>query len=277
MLFKRHRPERLLRLSPKSNEAPIERPSDTAQRRMRAIVLRAHHSADRPCDRPASRAPALSGARVPCPRYRFDARTPRLGLIGAHLGRQVSSTAARCPPPPASPAQSQRPCRTRASCTACRHHGRASATMCATSVPTPSQPAQHTRRRQAQFIGCLRPWDGYPAVPSPPRLPPDGASTSLPVYSLGRVDRTVVAAARNAFGAFGAFGGNFLAASLVADYHLPELSAPCTLLIVVFPWWRFFRIFRNSPPGAEHSSSCLGFTSVSPRARCAGNVFEVAH
>ena len=47
---------------------------------------------------------------------------------------------------------------------------------------TPSQPARHTRRRQAQFIGCLRPWDGYPAVPSPPRLPPDGASTSLPVY-----------------------------------------------------------------------------------------------
>ena len=47
---------------------------------------------------------------------------------------------------------------------------------------TPSQPARHTRRRQAQLIGCLRPWDGYPAVPSPPRLPPDGASTSLPVY-----------------------------------------------------------------------------------------------
>jgi len=47
---------------------------------------------------------------------------------------------------------------------------------------TPSQPARHTRRRQAQFIGSLRPWDGYPAAPSPPRLPPDGASTSLPVY-----------------------------------------------------------------------------------------------
>ena len=47
-----------------------------------------------------------------------------------------------------------------------------------------NQPARHTRRRQAQFIGCLRPWDGYPAVPSPPRLPPDGASTSLPVYHL---------------------------------------------------------------------------------------------
>ena len=47
---------------------------------------------------------------------------------------------------------------------------------------TPSQPARHTRRRQAQLIGSLRPWDGYPAAPSPPRLPPDGASTSLPVY-----------------------------------------------------------------------------------------------
>ena len=168
MLFKRHRPERLLRLSPKSNEAPIERPSDTAQRRMRAIVLRAHHSADRPCDRPASRAPALSGARVPCPRYRFDARTPRLGLIGAHLGRQVSSTAARCPPPPTTPAQSQRPCRTRASCTACRHHGRASATMCATSAPP---------TRSSQVGGnCRRPRSPQSsarasvAITSPPRL-----------------------------------------------------------------------------------------------------------
>ena len=51
---------------------------------------------------------------------------------------------------------------------------------------TPSQPARHTRRRQAQLIGSLRPWDGYPAAPSPPRLPPDGASTSLPVY-LGKL------------------------------------------------------------------------------------------
>ena len=29
-------------------------------------------------------------------------------------------------------------------------------------------------------------------------------------------------------------------------------------------------IFRNSPSGAEHSSSCLRFASVSPRVRCAG-------
>ena len=33
----------------------------------------------------------------------------------------------------------------------------------------------------------LRPWDGYPAAPSPPRLPPDGASTSLPVYQNTRL------------------------------------------------------------------------------------------
>ena len=78
-----------------------------------------------PCNpRDPSPRPMSPGThRVPCPRYRFDARPPRLGLIGAHLGRQVSSTAARCPPPPVIPAQSQRPCSTRALCTACRHHG----------------------------------------------------------------------------------------------------------------------------------------------------------
>ena len=37
--------------------------------------------------------------RVSCPPYRFDARTPRLGLIDAHLDRQVSNTASRCPRP----------------------------------------------------------------------------------------------------------------------------------------------------------------------------------
>ena len=67
---------------------------------------------------------------------------------------------------------------------------------------TPSQPARHTRRRQAQLIGCLRPWDGYPAVPSPPRLPPDGASTSLPVYqSHRRTARYEIAQAKHVPGA----------------------------------------------------------------------------
>jgi len=33
------------------------------------------------------------------------------------------------------------------------------------SSMTPSQPARHTRRRQAQFIGCLRPWDGTRQYP----------------------------------------------------------------------------------------------------------------
>ena len=123
------------------------------------LLTRGTHHPD-PCPRPHT------GSRVLA--IGSNARPPRLGLIGAHLDRQVSSTAARCPPPPATPAQSQRPCRTRASCTACRHHGRASATMCATSAPP---------TRSSQVGGnCRRPRSPQSsarasvAITSPPRL-----------------------------------------------------------------------------------------------------------
>jgi hypothetical protein len=141
----------------------------TLVRETRAFLLPKRYSRLPSNPRDPSPRPMSPGThRVPCPRYRFDARPPRLGLIGAHLDRQVSSTAARCPPPPATPAQSQRPCRTRASCTACRHHGRASATMCATSAPP---------TRSSQVGGnCRRPRSPQSsarasvAITSPPRL-----------------------------------------------------------------------------------------------------------
>ena len=117
---------------------------------------------------PSPRPMSQAMHRVPCPRYRFDARTPRLGLIGANLDRQVSSTAARCTAPPAIPTPAHRRCRIRAPSTARRHHGRASATMCAASVP-PTRPRQ---------VGgnCCRPRSPQSsarasvAITGPPRL-----------------------------------------------------------------------------------------------------------
>ena len=46
----------------------------------------------------------------------------------------------------------------------------------------------------------------------------------------------------------------------------PAVSCLCLWCL----WWRFLWIFRNSSPGAEHSSGPLWITSVSPRVRCAG-------
>ena len=117
---------------------------------------------------PSSRPMSQAMHRVPCPRYRFDARTPRLGLIGAHLDRQVSSTAARCPAPLAIPTPAHRRCRIRAPSTARRHHGRASATMCAASVP-PTRPRQvggNCRRPRSPQSSAR----ASVAITGPPRL-----------------------------------------------------------------------------------------------------------
>ena len=118
---------------------------------------------------PLSRPVSPDMHRVPCRRYRFDARTRRLGLIDAHLDRQVSSTAARCPHPPAIPAHAQRPCTVRASCTVRRHHARASATMCTTSVPPmrPRQVGSNCRRPQSPRSSAR----ASIAIIGPPRLP----------------------------------------------------------------------------------------------------------
>ena len=42
--------------------------------------------------------------------------------------------------------------------------------------------ARHTRRRLPQLIGSLRPWDGYLAVPSPPRLSPNGEQSMMMMF-----------------------------------------------------------------------------------------------
>ena len=151
--------------------------------------------------------------RVPCLRYRFDACTPRLRLIDAHLARQMSSTPARCPLPPAIPAHAQRPCTVRASCTVhCQptmaarphhvHHLSASHAPAAgwEQLPPPAVASvvgqgehRHHRPAAAAAPSDQRPHSKNDGPPAPrPRPPAAPAASGGPAHSVRHVRRVWV-------------------------------------------------------------------------------------